>query len=136
MRAGETALLRRDEAGAVHAITKLPDPSELRVEQLLTSEFFGLFSTVDPEMEAIWRQYYRLLHREDPTPAEREKRDALKVVLREKRHLGDSLHDELMYEVIDTLLARRAHATTPVARGALRAETVRKVLASWDEEGL
>ncbi len=136
MRAGETALLRRDDEGQVEAVTSLPDPAELRVEQLLLSEFFGLYSTVDPEMEAVWREYYRLLRRRRPTAAESRRIEQLRAELRERRHLGDSLRDELMFEVIDRLLARREQADNPVPRKDLSKEAVDKVLARWRKEGL
>ena len=42
-------------------IKELPSPSDFRVDQLLTSEFFGLNSTFDPEVERVFDQYYALL---------------------------------------------------------------------------
>ena len=59
---GEVVVLKRDyETREVETISDLPSPSDYRVDQLLTSEFFGLNSTSDPTVEATFNQYYRLL---------------------------------------------------------------------------
>lgn len=48
---GEVHVLVKDEYGLVNEMTGLPDISGMRAEQLLTSEYFGLASTVDPLVE-------------------------------------------------------------------------------------
>lgn len=48
---GEVHVLVKDEDGMVKEMTGLPDINGMRAEQLLTSEFFGLASTVDPLIE-------------------------------------------------------------------------------------
>ena len=42
------------EDGQIVAVTELPSPGDFRVDQLLTSEFFGLNSTVDPDVERLF----------------------------------------------------------------------------------
>ena len=60
----------------------------------------------------------------------------LKERLREREHLGHGLRDELMYEVIDKLIARDLHTATPKTRPALKEETLVKVLDAWAAAGL
>jgi hypothetical protein len=102
---GEVAILRRDDNGRVFAMTSLPSPADFRVDQLLTSDFFGLNSTVDPEVEAIFDEYYALLALPGPTPEEIGRRDELREQLKNRRHLGTTLRENLMYDAIDQLLA-------------------------------
>ena len=44
----------------VVAVTDLPSVAGLRVDQLLTSEHFGMNSTIDPELDALFAEYYLL----------------------------------------------------------------------------
>jgi hypothetical protein len=53
----------------------------LRVDQLLTSEFFGLDSTLDPTIEAQYRELYRLLAQRDPSDSVNERIAALREAL-------------------------------------------------------
>jgi len=105
---GETYVLR-ELNGETTVLNNLPNPSHLRADQLLTSEFFGLHSTQDPETERLFINYYELLRK-----ANTEKRkdhdlqiQLLKNELRERNHLGSSLREEMLYEVIDTIIAKR-----------------------------
>lgn len=50
---GEVAVIYRDARGDVQTVTDLPDVSSLRVDQLLTSDLFGLSSATDPQMDRI-----------------------------------------------------------------------------------
>lgn len=115
------------------AVTDLPDPSSLRVDQLLASEFFGLNSLVDPEIEAKFNQYYCLLAKPEPlTDKEENERDLLKDELRNKQQMGGSLREELMYTVIDKLLAQKvAFDKKPLNRSELKEEVVKRVEAVW-----
>ena len=45
--------------GSSH-VTDLPSVAGLRVDQLLTSEHFGLNSTIDPELDSLFAEYYLL----------------------------------------------------------------------------
>jgi uncharacterized protein (TIGR02646 family) len=52
MNDGEVHVLFRNEEQQVEEIKDLPNVQGMRAEQLLTSDFFGLASTSDPELEA------------------------------------------------------------------------------------
>lgn len=129
---GEILLLKNIKGEVVKTI-ELPDPATLRVDQLLASEFFGLSSLVDPEIEAKFNRYYELLAKnENVTPEERREINTLKDELRNKQQLGSSLREELLYYVIDKLLAEKvAYDKNPLNREELKAETIRRVKEVW-----
>ncbi|MFC3160232.1 AAA family ATPase [Chryseobacterium arachidis] len=126
-------LLLRNIDNQVISNTELPDPASLRVDQILASEFFGLSSLVDPEIEAKFNRYYELLAKnENVTPEERREINTLKDELRNKQQLGSSLREELLYHVIDKLLAEKiAYDKNPLNREELKAETIRRVKEVW-----
>lgn len=126
-------LLLRNIDNQVISNTELPDPASLRVDQILASEFFGLSSLVDPEIEAKFNRYYELLAKNnDITPSERTEIDELKDFLRNKKQLGTSLREELMYTVIDRLLAEKvAFNKNTFDRDSLKEEAVKRVKDVW-----
>lgn len=126
-------LLLRNIDNQVISNTELPDPASLRVDQILASEFFGLSSLVDPEIEAKFNRYYELLAKNnDITPSERTEIDELKDFLRNKKQLGASLREELMYTVIDRLLAEKVvFNKNTFDRENLKEEAVKRVKEVW-----
>jgi hypothetical protein len=127
-------LLLKHLENQVIPITELPDPSSLRVDQILSSEFFGLSSLIDPELEAKFNRYYALLAKEKNTANEQAELINLKDELRSQKQLGDSLREELMYTVIDSLLASKvAYDKQPPGRDQLKAEVVRRVADIWNK---
>lgn len=129
---GEILLLRNLDNQVV-TNTELPDPASLRVDQILASEFFGLSSLVDPKIEAKFNRYYELLAKNnDITPSERAEIDQLKDFLRNKKQLGASLREELMYTVIDKLLAEKvAFNKKDFDRESLKEDAVQRVKEVW-----
>lgn len=109
--AGEVALLRRSTVPPYDAelIQNLPSIADLRVDQILTSSYFGLRTTVDPSVELLFDEYYDLLDREmDLQPDEQLRLGVLKVEVA-KFDLPALLdRDRLMYMAIDRYLAGRA----------------------------
>ncbi|WP_410007058.1 AAA family ATPase [Aequorivita nionensis] len=126
-------LLLRNLDDKVVTNTELPDPSSLRVDQILASEFFGLSSLVDPEIEAKFNRYYQLLAKNDDiTQIERSEVNQLKDFLRNKKQLGASLREELMYTVIDKLLAEKVvFNKNTFDRENLKEEAVQRVKDVW-----
>lgn len=131
---GEILLLKNID-NRVEPVTELPDPSSLRVDQILSSEFFGLSSLIDPELEAKFNRYYALLAKEkNITADEQAELFSLKDELRSQKQLGNSLREELMYTVIDKLLASKvAYDKQPPGRSQLKEEVVRRVKEIWDK---
>lgn len=127
---GEVLLLKSAN-GVLLPVTDLPDPASLRVDQILASEFFGLNSLIDPELEAAFNRYYALLAKEGRLTAdERAEIATLKDGLREKKQLGASLREELMYAVIDSLLASKVNTFN---REGLKREAVKRVAEIWNK---
>jgi uncharacterized protein (TIGR02646 family) len=107
----EVAVLR-NEAGfltAAEVIQDLPPVSEMRVDQILTSPYFGLRSTVDPEVEEIFEEYYNLLEKDLELLTHDENDRLQELKLEVKKYEISSLldRDRLLYEVIDRYLAKR-----------------------------
>jgi len=131
---GEILLLRNIE-GSVEAIRDLPDPSSLRVDQLLSSEYFGLSSMIDPELEAKFNRYYKLLSLQKKISSKEViELSELKDELRNKKHLGSSLREELMYSVIDNLLAQKVMFSRKIPnRETLKKEVIDRVKKIWSD---
>jgi len=102
---GEVVVLRRDPEGLVKAVENLPPISRMRVDQILTSEHFGLASTLDPHTEALYERYYTLL-RDTPESSVRTKELAeIMKQLDESRLMGSTRRERLMLEAIDRYLS-------------------------------
>src|ERR1700752_593660 len=102
----EVAVMTRSARGRVSMMTdELPNPKALRVDQLLPSEYFGLSSTLSPELEVEFNEYYALLAIRKRTPKQEERVKDLKTKLDQLRLMGDTPRERMMYEVIDEFLA-------------------------------
>lgn len=132
LEAGEVVVMRRDERHRVFTVDNLPSPADLRIEQLLTSEFFGLNSTVDPEVEREFDRYYALLAKRDRSVSEGVELEDLTGKLRDRRFLGITLREQLMYEAVDQIVAD--HKLRPVRSvPELKRETIDAVSKIWAE---
>lgn len=98
---GEVAVLKRDKVGQIYALEDLPPVDELRVEQLLTSEHFGLKSTVDPEMEKDIRRYEALAIQHTRTAQEDREYQGLVERLTKERYLGTTRRERLALQLLD-----------------------------------
>ena len=99
---GEVVALRKDAKGKVYALEKLPSVQGLRVDQLLTSDHFGLESAIDPETDDAVRRYLELSRKSAPrTKDEDSEFERLKGVLTQTRLLGQTWRERLMLEALD-----------------------------------
>lgn len=133
---GEVAVLERDEDdGRVYALSDLPSPKSLRVDQLLTSEFFGLSSTRDPATDAALREYQHLLavrHRTgDIVPRIAE----LEQMLDMQNLLGNDARERLLLRAADAYLGRVRHVHQAEARRNANVEIERQLAALWQQLG-
>jgi hypothetical protein len=102
----EVVIFRKDkEDHKVYAVTDLPDPSKMRVDQLLTSEFFGLNSVIDPAEEKLLNEYHFLLSRARPTTQQKRRITELETALKPYQQLGNTLRETLVYKVVDEVVA-------------------------------
>lgn len=131
----EVTVLRR-EGRQVTMLDNLPSPAGLRVDQLLTSNLFGLHSTIDPDLDKKFGAYYALLAKDSAQLSNEDKqyRDQLKLELASAGTLGHTRRDQLAYEVIDQYLAKELQ-TPRAEREVLREETKRRVAEIWSETG-
>lgn len=106
---GEVVVLQRKEAGQIASLEDLPSIKGMRADQLLTSDYFGLSSTVDPETELGVARYAAEVAELPPERVE----EADKLV----RHLalGDSALEQVVQSALLRFLEERERP-----RGALR----------------
>lgn len=118
---GEVAVVQR--AGDHIALRDdLPSPAALRVDQLLTSDFFGLASADDPVTVHAFDVYYDLLARgDDLNAAERVVRDRLREQLATSSLLGTTQRDRMLLRAVDEELARRRRESS--TKGSRRNRT-------------
>jgi predicted ATP-binding protein involved in virulence len=137
---GEVIVVRRNESGKVVTISDLPPVKGLRVEQLLTSEHFGLGSTEDPEVDALFREYYILRARKRPTKAQRQRIIELETRLGELRQFGTTERERLLLRSADAFIAERreegdavATQAVPAPSGLATEAVMKDLLAIWSE---
>lgn len=128
---GEVVLMDRDPNKEIFILADLPSPSDLRAEQLLTSPFFGLHTTISPELDLLFTEYYSLLARPTLNSKEKRRLAKLKADLSDRGYLGDGPREELMYEVIDQLLVRGDPQTAMQRLPELKKEAVSEVQQVW-----
>ena len=124
LRNGEVVLLHRNEQGMIVADQNLPSIEGLQVDQLLTSRVFGLHSTIDPETEALLDEYYHLLSL-PPDEARNRRISEIRSRVGDREMLGRSEAERLMYQAAEQYV--RDSATAPVARAALRDDTLARL---------
>lgn len=128
---GEVVVLRRDSEGRVVALDDLPPPNSMRVDQLLSSEHFGLGSTVDPELEGLFAEYYLLKAKRGRSAREEGRLKALHDELDGRQVLGTTRRERLIYEATDEYLAREMDETDHARRAQLKEETKERIRAAW-----
>jgi uncharacterized protein (TIGR02646 family) len=126
----EIALMRREGRDIV-VEDDLPSPVGLRVDQLLTSSLFGLHSTIDPELDSKFVEYYALLAKHDTelSESQRNRLGELKKELSGVGILGHTRRDQIVYEAIDEYLAKEPLLTSKEARIDLKLATKRRISA-------
>jgi hypothetical protein len=129
----EAVVLRLGDADEVVAVTDLPDPSKLRIDQILTSEFFGLKRTKDVKTERLFEDYYAILAKdqEDRSAEENERSYELSHQIAKIKHLGNDTREDLVYYVIDELLAQQVKKDGMKMK-ELKDAALKRVQTIWD----
>lgn len=132
--AGETVVLTKNEEKEIIALTDLPDPSEYRIDQILTSDFFGLKSTIDPKTEKLFDEYYAILALDEENRTEPQKNRLLELstIIPKIKHLGDNLREELVYYVVDELLAKKTRDDGLKIKADLKQEAKKRIESLWN----
>jgi uncharacterized protein (TIGR02646 family) len=132
LRNGEVVVMRRNEKNEAVVLTDVPPVEGLRVDQLLTSEFFGLYSTIDPGLDQLFDEYYLLKAKPRLTKAEAARQAELDERLAELQVLGSTRRERLVLEAADDFLARERRTVEPGERLALKSETKQKIVDVWE----
>lgn len=115
---GEMAVLRRGREREVYALEDLPSVEGLRVDQLLTSEHFGLDTTLDPQAEEEMKRYRKLSVLRERTAEEDAELQELVAKLSDARLVASSRRERLLLELID----RDEQEHPPVPGQSIKAE--------------
>jgi len=107
LKKNEIVVLKKDKEDQLIAIQDLPNPKHLRVDQILSSPYFGLHSAIDPEIEYLFDEYYALLAKDDLSVEDRNRKLELSEKIPQLKFLGNNLREELALYAIDKLLAEK-----------------------------
>ena len=155
LRAGEVVRVWRNAERNTAAEQIDRSPAKFRVDQLLTSEFFGLDTAIDPDIDRQYQDYYELLRfqakmREEGVVLDdaEQKRlaelvqsqtldDAVEamrqqVLVKARPVLGFTRRDQLMYEAIDDYLK---DGLDPRDNRARRKAALERVASIWHDVG-
>lgn len=104
---GEVVVVRRNHDGDVVTIVDLPPVAGMRIDQLLTSEHFGLGSTDDPEVAELWETYYSLQGLVRPTAEQAAHLERVRARLGELEQFGTTERDRLLLTAAADYIAKR-----------------------------
>jgi uncharacterized protein (TIGR02646 family) len=127
---GEAHVLRRDAQHRIEQVTDLPNVRGLSVEQLLTSEFFGLYSTEDPEFEEDVAHYAALAAKRDRSPAEESELEQYRGLVGNTVTLGSRPESRLVLEAVSEFMEQIRQAAAN-EKPALKQAAVDKVIDLW-----
>lgn len=129
MKNGEVHVLYRDDLGHVRRVDDLPDIETLRAEQILTSDYFGLWTTADLKQETVLMRLAALGGRDDKdlSADERHDRDVLLRQFDGLPVIGSSPDRQILAEAMTRHL--RALPFVPVGeRAALREDAIDQIV--------
>ncbi len=121
---GEVEVLERAADGGVHQLGDLPSVRGMSAEQLLTSEYFGLWSTADPELEF---EMARAVHVGASSPTKGD------VALVSRLVLGDTVREQLIHEALDRYIASRRDRRDPETGRREAIDAILEVLRGSDD---
>jgi uncharacterized protein (TIGR02646 family) len=130
---GEAVVMRRRPRHEVFAVTDLPPVQGLRVDQLLTSEIFGLNSTSDPEVDKLLDEYRELRWRRSDSAGARRRREELRQQLDQRQLLGRDRRERLVLEAADEYLAAERRTPDSEQRRELRESTKTRIAQIFAE---
>ncbi|MCP9752997.1 AAA family ATPase [Ferruginibacter sp. HRS2-29] len=128
---GEVNVLMRDAQNQVRVLNKsvLPDHSLMRIEELLTSDLFGLINVMDEATEKKYEEYYALLSKteEDKTEEDKIMIDDFSASLAEKELLGTSPVVQGMFKLFNQEYAQKLRDEGFKTKADLKEETIKTV---------
>lgn len=131
--ASEIAVMTLDTGGKVILVDDLLSPETLRIEQLLTSDYFGMISTFDPETESIYNAYYKLLSSRVRTREQNREMSKLKNKLKGRIRLGDTERERLFHIFFDLFLVdKKTENRHPIQEHSK--DTLSKIKRLWESK--
>ena len=133
----EIIIMKRLRSVIVAETTNI-SPKGWRVDQLLTSPLFGLKSTIDPDIDAEFVEYYYLLGQPEKELSEVQTRRLAELRKAVQRHnrLGYTRRDQMLYETIDQFLAKEQVLSSPDQKIELMDKTKQRLRDIWDRVAL
>ncbi|TBA20971.1 hypothetical protein ELH66_08150 [Rhizobium ruizarguesonis] len=126
---GEVVVLQRDENQQIRQLDDLPSIRGMTAEQLLTSDYFGLASTADPNLElGLLREANDYVSRDGSGGVAVQLSDRTRSLL-QRLSLGDTPSEQIMHDALEKYLAER-EAPDGKPRSQLRTEAVEAVVAA------
>jgi len=126
----EVQVLRRNENNQIERVADLPNVRGLSVEQLLTSEYFGLFSTEDPQFEEDVSRYVALSTKHQLSPEEQTELEHYRTVVHDTITLGSTPQQRLVQDAAREYLLEHKR-TPPQAQADLKKAAVRQIIDFW-----
>lgn len=127
---GEVQVLRRNENNRIERVNDLPNVRGLSVEQLLTSEFFGLFSTEDPKFEEDMSRYVALSTKHQLSQEEQTELEYYRNLVHDTITLGSTPQRRLVQDAAREYLLEQRR-TPPEGQAALKQAAVRQIIDLW-----
>lgn len=127
----EVQVLRRSSGGSVERVLDLPSPQGLSVQQLLTSEYFGLYSTEDPALDESIARYSTLVSKIERTPSEELELERQRAEMGETLVLGTGPAERVVQDAIREYILQRPNSSSTQAT-QLRRDAVAKVVDFWN----
>ena len=136
LRNGEVVTIEKTRRGRVFVGTDLPPIEGMRVEQILQSEYFGLRSSLDPELEDQFEQMYALKSKPPSslTSKQRQELERLEVELARFEVLGNTHSERLMLSEINRFLASERKKPGGPKRDRAWAATQRRIASRLEKE--
>jgi len=128
---GEVIVLVSNKQGEVIALDKsvLPDHNLLKVDQLLTSDLFGLIDTADPQTEEKFDKYYALLLKaeNERTAADLAEIERYTRELSDNEIIGSTPQTQAMYQLVNETFAKSLIQDGFKTKEELKSQTVNEV---------
>ncbi|MNG04327.1 hypothetical protein D3C84_874510 [compost metagenome] len=126
---GEVQVLYRDRDGHLQRVEQLPNVASLRIEQILTSDYFGLATTEDPLRQRALQKLAEYAAREDSelSQIDRKHRDDLLENYGSLPMIGDTLDRQIIAQAL-TRHIRDTDLSTPIEHANAREASVRAII--------
>lgn len=126
---GEVQVLYRDRDGRLQRVEQLPDVAKLRIEQILTSDYFGLATTEDPlRQRALEKLAQYAVHDDrDLSENDRKHRDELLENYGSLPMIGDTRDRQIIAQAL-TRHIRDTGLATPFEHANAKEASVRAII--------